>query len=62
MSKTVVHYSEPFKLKSQWNVNQIKTEDKGVIKTIPFHTEKLAWEFLDWKNIYVNGKLTYSGV
>lgn len=55
-------YTSPYKDKSQWKVDKKSTTSKKTIETFNFHTEKLAIEFLETKNIYIDGKLVYSGV
>lgn len=56
------HYQEPVKDKHQWFVNTIETKTGKVIKKTPYHTEKLAWAFLETKNFYLDGKLIHSTI
>lgn len=60
--KKATHYwTAPFKVKSTWNVEK-KGPDGTVIQTFPFATHKLADEFIETVNVYIDGKLMYSGV
>lgn len=59
--KKATHYwTEPFKVKSTWTVEK-KGTDGTVLQTIPFATRKLADEFLETVNVYIDGKLLYTG-
>lgn len=56
------HYSPPYKEKSLWYVEKINSQTKNVLRRHEFANRKLADEYLETINIYIDGELKYSGV
>lgn len=54
-------WTEPKKEKSVWIVEKRGVDGK-TITSYPFHTHKLAEEFLQTITITINGEVMYSGV
>jgi hypothetical protein len=61
MFKPKYFYTEPYGKGHIWKVDRKFIDTKDVSATIPFRTEKLAWEFLNEISITINGTLCYKG-
>lgn len=56
-----MYYTQPTKEKSVWVVNKMNSDGKREMRH-EFGSKLLANEFLETINIYIDGKLVYSGV